>query len=617
MSITKKIFAITFCVASLAVTIIAVTTLGIGREALRELGRSRLIESVEREAHLFQTRLDMLRDDIIISAGQDTLRRLSIGAGGESQEFYFAIIRHFRMMMEKRPDYAEVAILQASDNGTLILRVRRETDGLVSDILRDQDITAQYPVYSTLLGLWPGSVHFSPIEVASTTPLNSGPKIHVSFAGTRLPEWARKAVFLVTLDVDSFVAGLGAGSDIDFFVADREGIYLAFSKVQSAKVRPNNLLDEYGLRQVLTDWLAKTDNSFFTEISGRNQGLALHRIVVGDPMDALGIRNIVVGGQASLADVEMEVLTLRNQLAGLSVGLGVLLALTLALAVIYLTKPLIALTKAAERIAEGHQDVTFPPAKPDEIGRLTDVMRRMLDALKASAKNEEQAALGRMATMVAHDVRNALSSVKMNLRILANRHSSNGGDESCSIALDQVAYMENVLDDMLTFAKPDELRLDWLEIVEVIEIAILSLSQEIESKKIKMRNLDEAAADCLPRLFGDRTKLIRAMQNLINNAVQAVSPGGTVTINTRSVLYQSTPAVEVVIMDNGVGVPPGAAEHVFEPFFTTRAKGTGLGLAIVQRIVRAHGGTVTLSPSANGGAEVYLILPLTPPDLVT
>jgi signal transduction histidine kinase len=617
VSITKKIFVLTFCVASLAVAIIAVTTLGIGKGALRELGRSRLVESVEREAHMLQTRLDMLRDDIIISAGQDTLRRLSIGAGAESQEFYFAIIRHFRMMMEKRPDYAEVAILQDSDHGTLILRVRRETDGLVSDIIRDQDLTAQYPVYPTLLGLWPGSVHFSPIELASTTPLDSGPAVHVSHAGTRLPEWARKAVFLVTLDVDSFVAGLGAGSDIGFFVADREGLYLAFSKVQSAKIRPGNLLDEYGLRQIWADWLAKSDNSFFTELSERGQGLALNRVMVGDPMDALGIRHIIVGGQASLADVEMEVLTFRNQLVGFSIGLGVLLALTLALAVTYLTRPLVALTKVAERIAEGHQDVTFPPAKPDEIGQLADVMRRMLDALKASAKNEEQAALGRMATMVAHDVRNALSSVKMNLRILADRRPPDDDCESCSIALGQVAYMENVLDDMLAFAKPDKLRLDWLEIVEVIEIATLSLSQEIQSKKINMRNLDESTVDCLPRLLGDRTKLIRTLQNLINNAVQAVALGGTVTINARSVLYQSMPAVEVVIVDNGEGLPPGAAEHVFEPFFTTRAKGTGLGLAIVQRIVRAHGGTVTLSPSANGGAEVYLILPLTPPDLVT
>ncbi|MBF0332248.1 MAG: HAMP domain-containing protein [Alphaproteobacteria bacterium] len=604
MSITKKIFGITFLVASLAVAIIAMVTLDMGRDALRDLGRRRLVESVAREAQMLQNRLDILRDDIVLQSSQDTFRGLNLGPTRDVAALSPPILRQLRLLMEKRPDYLEVAILQGGEWGERILRVRREADGLTQEAFSDRDIASEYPVYPEMLSLWPGNVHFPALERRSR---DGAPSVLVGQAGTRLADVVGRAVLLVTVDADALIGTLAVRDDISFFVADRMGRYLAGPPGGTG---PDNLLDAYGLRESWAGWMAQHDPRLYAEVAGRTSDLALQRIVVGDPMNANGPRHLVVGGISSLADIEMEVATFGNRLAGLSVGLGAFLALTLALAITYLARPLNALTRVAEQIAGGSSDVTFPTLPADEIGRLAEVMRRMLEALRVSAKNEEQAALGHMATMIAHDVRNALSSVKMNLRILAEQNCQPGCDENCRIGLRQVAYMESVLDDMLAFAQPHELRLDWIDMGEAIRTALVSMLPETRQKQITV--IEGKGLSSLPKLLGDRTKLLRALQNLLANAAQAMSTGGTLAVMAGSVLHDSSPAVEIVIADDGDGVPPEAAGRVFEPFFTTRAKGTGLGLAIVQRIVRAHGGTVELAPRTGGGTEARVVLPVTP-----
>ncbi|MBF0306021.1 MAG: HAMP domain-containing protein [Alphaproteobacteria bacterium] len=604
MSITKKIFAITFCVASLAVAAITVTTLALGTEALRDLGRRRLVEGVAREADILQSRGDALRDDITSLAKQDAVRLLSEAGGAAATEVTAeAAVSQLRMIMEKRPAYIELAVVQAE----LQLRVRREADGLMVDVRREPRPTGgEEPLLAQLAASWPGAVEVSAVARVAAARDPWAPAMQVIHAGTRLPG-GRQTLILLTVDLDTLVGDIGGRGDTGLFVVDRSGDYL--TRQPDARRKAPNLLDDYGLRPTWSPWLAQHDPRYYAEVSGGGLALALRRVVLGDPMSPEGARHLVVGGIASLADIESEVKALRTQLAALSLGLGGFLAITLALATAHLMRPLSALTQVAERIAAGQREVTFPALPADEIGRLAEVMQRMLDALRLAAKTEEQATLGRMATMIAHDVRNALSSVKMNLQILAE-----DGQENCAIALKQITYMESLLDDMLAFAQPDDLRLDWIDIGDAIHTALVSMLPEINHKAIQLINGDGLSAAKLPKVLGDRTKLIRALQNVVANAVQAVSNGGTLTVTAYPVLFESMPAVAVVIADDGEGVPAAVADRVFEPFFTTRAKGTGLGLAIVQRILRAHGGTVELMPRQGGGTDARLVLPVTPPE---
>ncbi|OQX34551.1 MAG: PAS domain-containing sensor histidine kinase, partial [Candidatus Sedimenticola endophacoides] len=228
------------------------------------------------------------------------------------------------------------------------------------------------------------------------------------------------------------------------------------------------------------------------------------------------------------------------------------------------------------------------------------------------AHSETLAAMGRMASMIAHDLRNPLSSVKMTLQILGKQpgmEENREADELRLISLEQIRYMEEILSDLLVYSRPDALTLDWITIDKVIEMAV-SLSR---------RRLEEAGAELninyhpgVPTLHGDPTKLRQAFSNLISNAAQAVeeTENARIDIDVMLELGPEGTAVRTEIRDNGPGVPPGERERILEAFHTTRAKGTGLGLAIVKRIIDQHRGQLIIGDNQPGGACITVILPV-------
>ena len=226
------------------------------------------------------------------------------------------------------------------------------------------------------------------------------------------------------------------------------------------------------------------------------------------------------------------------------------------------------------------------------------------------AKTQTLAALGRMASMIAHDLRNPLSSVKMTLQILAKPQAEAQSDELRGIALEQIRYMEEILSDLLTYARPDALKADWIAIDKIIETAIGITQRRLDSARVRCE------VDCepgLPTLYGDATKLRQVFSNLIANAAQATEKVADprIRIQARVQLGPAGTGIRVEIRDNGCGVSPEERERLFEPFYTTRAKGTGLGLAIVKRILDQHGAEIEIGDAAPG-TWVAVTLPTTP-----
>lgn len=232
------------------------------------------------------------------------------------------------------------------------------------------------------------------------------------------------------------------------------------------------------------------------------------------------------------------------------------------------------------------------------------------------ARTQTLAAIGRMAYMVAHDLRNPLSSVKMALQIFGKDPASGWGKEERElrqIALEQVHYMEEILVDLLSYSQPGSLRLEWLNLNKVLDAAILLAQKEINEHRVQVTTHYQSG---LPTLHADASKLRQTFSNLINNAVQATE-GVTdrvrkITVSTRLRLAADGPQIRVSIGDNGSGINPEQQEKLFEPFFTTRAKGTGLGLAIVKQIIDQHHGHVTLEPADQGGTCAIVSLPTGP-----
>ena len=228
------------------------------------------------------------------------------------------------------------------------------------------------------------------------------------------------------------------------------------------------------------------------------------------------------------------------------------------------------------------------------------------------ARAQSLAEMGRMASMIAHDLRNPLSSIKMSLQIFQKKPHEIAGDhvaELSAIGLEQVRYMENILADLLLFSKPDALQPEWLQINNLLDASLAISQRTIHQHKAKIITDYHAA---LPTIHADETKLQQVFSNLIVNAIQACESSHTdpvIQIRTYLDVSNSVPLIHIEICDNGPGIDEEQAEKLFEPFYTTRAKGTGLGLPIVKRMLDQHGGTIKLYRRTQGGSCAHVTLP--------
>jgi len=254
------------------------------------------------------------------------------------------------------------------------------------------------------------------------------------------------------------------------------------------------------------------------------------------------------------------------------------------------------------------------------IGIQEDITNRRALESELEQRNEEiarsktLAIVGRMASMIAHDLRNPLSSIKMSLQIL-----SKPGEESTreysrelkGIALEQVGYMENNLNDLLNYARPPALKLEWLDLNNVLNETINMLQGVIKKNEA---NIQVNIQTGLPTLYADPGKLRLIFSNLISNAIQACTETdeqANVTLEVMSRLGESVQMIQVEIADNGPGIDADEVDQLFEPFYTTRAQGTGLGLAIVKGFIEQHHGEIHLQSNPNAkGAICTLLLPI-------
>lgn len=229
------------------------------------------------------------------------------------------------------------------------------------------------------------------------------------------------------------------------------------------------------------------------------------------------------------------------------------------------------------------------------------------------ARTQALAAMGQMSTMLAHDLRNPLSSVKMAVQILGKQAQSREGRELATIGQEQVHYMEDIINDMLTYSRPGELKTAWLDADQLIAGAIGTVRRRIVEYAV---HVDVICDPGLPTFPGDPSKLRQLLSNLLVNAFQAVAelpPGERhVTVQAALVLDGSGNRIRFRVCDTGEGIEPDIRDHLFEPFFTTRTKGTGLGLAIVRQITDLHGGDVRMLDNSPRGTCAELTLPVIP-----
>ncbi|MBM4032967.1 MAG: hypothetical protein FJ291_14430 [Planctomycetes bacterium] len=234
-------------------------------------------------------------------------------------------------------------------------------------------------------------------------------------------------------------------------------------------------------------------------------------------------------------------------------------------------------------------------------------------ALAAHLQEESRLAyVGTLAASIAHEVRNPLSSVKMNVQMMEKRL----GDLDPAQAdyfrskveriKGEVERLEDSVSHFLAFSRPTALRLELVKLSDVADNVLELLQPQCQAKGIQL--VRRYARD-LPPVELDPRQIIQAIQNLVLNAAQALGKGGTITVSTAP----TADGVALSVADSGPGIPKEIQPHIFEVFFTTREGGTGLGLNIVTRIVEEHHGKLTLESEPGKGATFRIELPRTAP----
>ena len=245
-----------------------------------------------------------------------------------------------------------------------------------------------------------------------------------------------------------------------------------------------------------------------------------------------------------------------------------------------------------------------------------ELENELLQRNEEISRNQALNTVGRMANMIAHDLRNPLSSIKMGLQI-TQKQPCNMTPESAlelnQIALEQVQYMEEILADLMSYSRPDALKLEWFDVSKVLEHSISLVQKEIESTKATINTWYDKG---LPLVNIDTRKLQQVISNLLSNAIQSVesmdSVAPVVNISVQLSETQNMPVIKINIEDNGCGIDPDSVEELFEPFYTSRAKGTGLGLAIARRFVELQHGQLQLAPGDKGGSVAIVMLRIDP-----
>ncbi|HXK08251.1 MAG TPA: ATP-binding protein [Vicinamibacteria bacterium] len=304
-----------------------------------------------------------------------------------------------------------------------------------------------------------------------------------------------------------------------------------------------------------------------------------------------------------------------------AVGLGVLLSWALARTV---TRPLLALTGAMkEMAATGDLVPRLGPSRPwdDEDARLVArTFRGLTDSIarfqREAALRERLSALGRLSTVIAHEVRNPLMIIKGSVRALKREGAV--GEEVREAAADidhEVARLDRIVGDVLDFARPLRLELAPVDVSALARDAARAALDGVDG--MTARFVLEPAPGTI---VTDRERLRGVLVNLVDNARESLLDKGRPDGKEIEVGARRADPGRVVlwVSDRGPGVPARDLPHVFEPYFTTKRTGTGLGLAIARKVVETLGGAIRLESREGEGTRVEIELPAeaTPPQEV-
>jgi signal transduction histidine kinase len=281
------------------------------------------------------------------------------------------------------------------------------------------------------------------------------------------------------------------------------------------------------------------------------------------------------------------------------------------------TRSLEELTRAAAKVGEGDLDPALPKPTFDEVGTLTHAFAQMLgrvrDMMREIEVSRQLAVLGEFAAQLSHEVRNPLTSLKLDLQGMQRRvktgELASVAAPAIESALREINRLDTVVRGVLELARQQPIARERCGVHETLDVALDGLRAQLGERCIDVDRCFEAKE---ASLRGDRHLLAGMFMNLLLNASQAQPNGGAIGIRSSNRDVDGARWIDVTIADNGLGIPPARRDEVFRPFQTSRHDGTGLGLPLALRTAREHGGHIAIVDPPDGytGAAFVVSLPL-------
>lgn len=213
---------------------------------------------------------------------------------------------------------------------------------------------------------------------------------------------------------------------------------------------------------------------------------------------------------------------------------------------------------------------------------------------------------GELTTSLAHEIKNPLAGIKGSMQLFSETAKlSDAERDLLQMSIGEVKRIESLIKDILNFAKPPKPQFSTVDINYLLDSVLAFSLQSIRTNSLHViKDFDSR----LPHIIADPMQLNQSFLNLILNAVEEMTDGGTLTVKT---LYDALEnSIHVIISDTGKGIEKESIEQIFTPFFTTKHKGTGLGLAITKQLIEQHGGIISFKNNPDRGATFIISLPV-------
>lgn len=278
-----------------------------------------------------------------------------------------------------------------------------------------------------------------------------------------------------------------------------------------------------------------------------------------------------------------------------------------------LTKPIEKIRSGLDKISRGNLNTKLPVTSRDEIGSLSEAYNTMVQRLKnlqyELAKTEREAAWKEMAQQVAHEIKNPLTPMKLNLQHLQRRLQQNPSNQEelrpqieklTHNIIEQIESLNKIATDFSKFAKPIREPFKMIELNELIS-SVAELYSNNDQVQIHLQVPDSPV-----RVVGVADELRRVFINLIKNGIEAMNNSGILLLE----MNRQGDKASVTITDKGKGIEPEYRDKIFVPNFSTKSSGTGLGLAITKQIIEAHNGSINFTSETGKGTSFKVILPV-------